>query len=279
MRDKRQLRIRDILLIQIIFFALLKFDSGIARTTGIYIEPETLSLITDILIIIICLRKIRLSKSRVNYLIKDFKDNIDIKEIIGRFLNSSVLNLGFALTIIGVFIFINIEVANDMLNTSSAQDMIHSGNIIINAISISIVAPIVEEIIYRKVLFKRLAEKTNTIIGLILSSLIFGLRHSTDSIVFATLLGVILCILYKKYENILVPMFLHFVNNLIATIFLLKPLLGESNKIITLTQQNAIIFLGVGIIASIMGIYFYIRYINKNKKYIKNIEKKAKELS
>lgn len=279
MRDKRQLRIRDILLIQIIFFALLKFDSVIARTTGIYIEPETLSLITDILIIIICLRKIRLSKSRINYLIKDFKDNVNIKEIIGRFLNSSVLNLGFGLTIIGVFIFINIDVANDMLNTSSAQDMIHNGNIIINAISIAIIAPIVEEIIYRKVLFKRLAEKTNTIIGLILSSLIFGLRHSTDSIVFATLLGVILCILYKKYENILVPMFLHFVNNLIATIFLLKPLLGESNKIITLTQQNAIIFLGVGITASIIGIYFYIRYINENKKYIKNIEKKAKELS
>nr|WP_286184224.1 CPBP family intramembrane glutamic endopeptidase [Clostridium sp. CCUG 7971] len=131
------------------------------------------------------------------------------------------------------------------------------------------IAPILEEIIYRKVIFIRLSKKTNKGIGLILSSIIFGLSHAKESMFFAILFGIVLCILYLKYENILVPIFLHFINNLMSTLILLGSLGKKSSGATTFVYQGSRSYLIFGSISTIIGLYFYIRYINKNKAYLK----------
>ncbi len=275
MKIKKEIRIRDLILIQVIVFILIviidvSLELLTLRWFSYRYSEDISTLLIDIMTLFMLMIMIRPSREYIKSLFKDYKKCLNIKEIIGRYINSSIINMGLSYLLIGAFIFINVNIANEILNTSSAQDMLYSGSIIINSISIVVIAPILEEIIYRKVIFKRLAKKTNVVIGIILSSIIFGLCHASDSMVFAILFGVILCVLYEKYNNILIPMSLHFFNNLMSTILLLTSGTQDSREVITLVQQDSYGFLIIGAIASIIGFYFYIRYIYKNRKYIVN---------
>lgn len=275
MKIKKEIRIRDLILIQVIVFILIviidvSLELLTLRWFSYRYSEDISTLLIDIMTLFMLMIMIRPSREYIKRLFKDYKKCLNIKEIIGRYINSSIINMGLSYLLIGAFIFINVNIANEILNTSSSQDMLYSGSIIINSISIVIIAPILEEIIYRKVIFKRLAKKTNVVIGIILSSIIFGLCHASDSMVFAILFGVILCVLYKKYNNILIPMSLHFFNNLMSTILLLTSGTQDNREVITLVQQDSYGFLIIGAIASIIGFYFYIRYIYKNRKYIAN---------
>lgn len=273
MRRRKEIKIREILFIEfIVFISLLIIDislefSPLQKIWSKY-SYDIISLSSDIIILSILIILIRPSKLYIKYLITDFKKKLNIKELFGRYINGSIINMGTNSLVIGVFILVNVQLANEILNTSSSKDMLYDGSMITNIISIVIMAPILEELIFRKILFKRLAKKTNATIGIILSSVIFGLLHATDSMLSAMLFGVILCILYIKYDNILIPMSLHFSNNLIATLLLLSQRQQDS-EVTMLTQQDSYMFIGIGIVITIIGLYFYIRYIIKNKSYIK----------
>ena len=98
--------------------------------------------------------------------------------------------------------------------------------------------PFTEEIIFRNVLFKRLSKKFNIYIGLIVSSIIFSalLMVGSPECHRIFLLGIINCILYVKYENILIPMFIYFINSLLYMIVSIS--FGEvGNKAIILTSM------------------------------------------
>lgn len=273
MRRRKEIKIREILFIEfIVFISLLIIDialefSPLQKIWSKY-SYDIISLSSDIIILSILILLIRPSKLYIKYLITDFKKKLNIKELFGRYINGSIINMGTNSLVIGVFILVNVQLANEILNTSSSKDMLYDGSMITNIISIVIMAPILEELIFRKILFKRLAKKTNATIGIILSSVIFGLLHATDSMLSAMLFGVILCILYIKYDNILIPMSLHFSNNLIATLLLLSQCQQDS-EVTMLTQQDSYMFIGIGIVITVIGLYFYIRYIIKNKSYIK----------
>lgn len=272
---KKEVRIRDIIGVVLLSAAIVMgLYLLLTFLIGIHIDNDIYTLAMGILIISILSIKIIPSKDHIKYLYTDFKNKLIFKEICGRYLNSLVINLGVEYFLVGIFILINADYANKILNSSSSKELLYTGNIIINCIKVVMIAPILEEIIYRKVIFMRLSKKTNINTGLILSSIIFGLSHAKDSMIFAVLFGAVLCILYLKYENILMPIFLHFINNLMSTLLLLVSLGNENSEVITFGHQDSITYLIFGAIASIIGLYFYIRYINKNKAYLK-IDKKV----
>lgn len=267
---KKEVRIRDVIGVIILSFAII-FGLYLLITflIGIHLDKDIYILALGIFMIFILSINIIQSKDHLNYMCRDFKNKVNLKEIGGRYLNSLVINLGIEYLIVGILILINASFANKILNTSSSKEMLYTGSIIINSIKVVMIAPILEEIIYRKVIFIRLSKKTNKGIGLILSSIIFGLSHAKDSMFFAILFGIVLCILYLKYENILVPIFLHFINNLMSTLILLASLGKKSSGATTFAYQGSKFYLIFGSIATIIGLYFYIRYINKNKSYLK----------
>lgn len=77
-----------------------------------------------------------------------------------------------------------------------------------------LIAPIVEEFLFRGVMLHRFTLKWGIRTAAFLSSFIFGILH-TD-IIGAFLFGLVMCILYIKTSTILVPIFCHILNNLIA---------------------------------------------------------------
>ncbi|MBE6512022.1 MAG: CPBP family intramembrane metalloprotease [Methanobrevibacter olleyae] len=99
--------------------------------------------------------------------------------------------------------------------TPSALDPL---SFILEVLSSIILAPIVEELFFRGVLFNRLKIRTGIIAAMIISSAIFAIGHEFGGITSAFLFGICMCIIYLKTDNILMTMSIHFLNNLVAVI-------------------------------------------------------------
>ncbi len=74
------------------------------------------------------------------------------------------------------------------------------------------------------------------------------------------LLGVVNCILYVKYENIIMPMLVY---SLDSTIGMLKiTFLGEiGNEAIVLTSKNMLLYSISGVVIFTIGIIFFVKFI------------------
>lgn len=81
-----------------------------------------------------------------------------------------------------------------------------------------ILAPILEELFFRKMLFSRLLKKYSFGISAIVTSILFAFIHIPNwlNLVPTFLFGIICCWIYVKTKNILYPILLHFAGNLIV---------------------------------------------------------------
>jgi uncharacterized protein len=78
-----------------------------------------------------------------------------------------------------------------------------------------ILAPLIEEVVFRGVLFPLFANRWSYSTGIIGSSLIFGFLHF--DFLGATLFSVLMCVLLMKTATLWIPIFVHFLNNTVAT--------------------------------------------------------------
>jgi hypothetical protein len=87
----------------------------------------------------------------------------------------------------------------------------------LTVILLVIIAPVVEEVFFRMVLFQRLSIRWGMGTGIAVSSFLFGLVHPFDW-VGAFVFGVAACVLYMRTRTIIVPIAVHALNNAIATV-------------------------------------------------------------
>ncbi|WP_331487257.1 CPBP family intramembrane glutamic endopeptidase [Macrococcoides caseolyticum] len=86
-------------------------------------------------------------------------------------------------------------------------------------------APIIEEFIFRYLLFRKDAEYPINIVTAIISSFVFGLVHGKDMILTIPLIinGLIYCLVYHKSNSIFVSIITHSIFNIfIFTILLIN---------------------------------------------------------
>ena len=133
----------------------------------------TLFLLILIITLIFGRVNIKLIKERYS----DFKNNVNIKEIISLVATQLLLSLGLSNLSTGIIAIIDKDKVLNMINDTS---MLPTNNVelILCFISIVILAPVLEEITFRKVLFIRLSRKLGFVISAVISSLIFGIGHN-----------------------------------------------------------------------------------------------------
>ena len=78
------------------------------------------------------------------------------------------------------------------------------------------ISPIFEELLFRGVMLNRFKLIMPLTISILLMSLLFAAMHTFGSITSAFVFSICMAILYLKTDNILVPIFAHFLNNLLA---------------------------------------------------------------
>lgn len=245
----------------IIFVIEIIDDSFLDKNTNV------VQLIIDCLFILYLFFKFGVNFRKLNKLIHDFIEKINIKEILNVVFTQILISLGTTLLILAIVCFIDLDMANSL---NSSGDDIFTNTVSVFILTV-ITAPILEELLFRVVIFKRLSRIFDVYIGMIFSSILFGILHVELAVVGAIIFGIANCILYLKYRNILIPMTVHFLNNFLVSIpTFLSSDSAASSDVELLSQSDASAYLILGAIVFIIGMILFIRFIVKNRKYIES---------
>ncbi|TYQ17685.1 UNVERIFIED_CONTAM: hypothetical protein Cloal_0043 [Acetivibrio alkalicellulosi] len=99
------------------------------------------------------------------------------------------------------------------------EELFKGGNTYLLLISIGILAPLLEEIVFRGLIFSELRKNTNIIITILIQALLFGIVHLNPvQSTYAFFLGIFLGFLYVWTKSIWAPVIVHIVFNSFSVI-------------------------------------------------------------
>ncbi|MBE6017158.1 MAG: CPBP family intramembrane metalloprotease [Lachnospiraceae bacterium] len=92
--------------------------------------------------------------------------------------------------------------------------------VIITVIKTVILAPIAEELTFRGLIFRRMEAYTSFWPAALVSSALFALYHmNLLQGIYAFIYGIVLCLIYRKFRNILAPLIMHAAANAFTLVF------------------------------------------------------------
>lgn len=190
----------------------------------------------------------------------DFKDSVReifSKEYKNEVLYLFILNLFFGFFVLALFGSLD-STFSQGLHLSSDTGL----NLLLSVISTVILGPVVEEIIFRGIIFNKLNCRINVLYAVLITSLLFSAFHGFGRLLVTFIFSMCICILYLKTENILIPIFIHFLNNLVATI------LTDFAHIEPVVSSVPVSYLML-VISTVSGILM-IKYIYDNSRFLKS---------
>lgn len=117
---------------------------------------------------------------------------------------------------------LGIEMGSD--NTQQILNLIEAFPIVV--LISSIIGPILEEIVFRKIIFGTLHKKLNFFLSALISSVIFAFAHAEpDHLLLYSAMGFTFAYLYVKTNRIIVPIFAHVAMN--TFVFLVQSVFKE----------------------------------------------------
>lgn len=134
---------------------------------------------------------------------------------------------------------------------STVSENFLSNPLLFQILTLCIVAPVIEEIVFRGMMYDRLCEYTKEENAILLSALIFGIYHGNlTQGIYAGLLGIFLCIARERCHTMTAPVLLHMSCNTTAFIMMYLPVCEKINnvllsKIIIMLLE----FIGMGVFA------------------------------
>lgn len=143
------------------------------------------------------------------------------------------------------------------------NEIFSNGSFTVELLDVVIVTPIVEEIIFRGLIHTRLRSALPKAAAIAISSVIFGLAHGNVlGFIYAGALGVILALVFEKYDSIIPPMLIHAGFN-------------GASYLLDLLPNNLLIILGIYFI-SIALMVAIIYYMIHKKAGTHNIEQEPR---
>lgn len=164
----------------------------------------------------------------------------------------------------GIGSLIQHEVANPI------NDVINNSGLVANLIIITTIAPIFEELIFRKLLIDRTIKYGGTI-SILLSGLLFAFFHGNlNQFFYAFLLGGFFAIIYIKTGQIKYTIGLHMIINFIGSVvslFVSQPLMDLANgSVISPTSTfGVILYILITLGLTVMGLIYSIKYFDKSQ--------------
>lgn len=112
-------------------------------------------------------------------------------------------------------------------------------------IVVSVIGPILEELVFRKVIFGELYKRTNFLLAAFVSSLIFAVVHTdfTHLLVYF-MMGLVFSFLYVQTKRIIVPIFAHVAMNSIVVMIQFVYQSPELQELLEQFQQLQFIIFG-----------------------------------
>lgn len=121
---------------------------------------------------------------------------------------------------IGVNVLISISGIAALSNVyDEVSQILYSGGVALELLSAALAAPVVEELLFRGIIYKRLRDYLNPLASMLISAAVFGLFHGNlVQFVYAFIIGCMLAYTYEKLKTIAAPVLFHISANLIAVL-------------------------------------------------------------
>ncbi|AEB74786.1 CAAX protease [Clostridium botulinum] len=230
------------------------------------INGNLLGIINEVLLITYIIYRLNHNNFKLKEAVIDFKNKPQFKDSLIIFILHAILALTAALGIAYIIYKINPELTKKMLNDKIIEN---NGAVYDNIYAFIlgvILAPIMEELIFRGIMFNRLKMRWGAGPAIIISSIIFGMLHMDLAIIGAVLFGIMMCILYMKTRNIITTMTVHFINNLIFISMSIGKQenisQGDITEIISIGKIALILFA----VSSVISIYYIVKNWPKKEK-------------
>lgn len=147
---------------------------------------------------------------------------------------------------------------------TDTQQIIEGGGFLIQFLTAGIVAPIVEELIFRGLVYRRTKKMTGTIAAAILSAALFGVFHGNwVQAPYAFIIGIVTVFVYEKFKSIVAPIMLHMSANILSVLIMTMTSSDtptvDSLNIDTLSYVSSlIIFIFItGVLAAVFGVIIW----------------------
>lgn len=205
----------DVLLPIVVYVLITMFVAGMTSTIGYFLSLEiniilataVASAITSIVLFPIYLRN---AKER-HYYINKFELR-NIKYIFG---------IGISLCLFFNLLLILLNIIQNDLDAARVSESIMELNPIFAFLSVIIVVPFCEELIFRALIFKNLEYRYNYYVGAIVSSILFALMHGNISQgIYAFFIGFMLCYTYNRFGGFKYTYLLHLIMNFSSLFFM-----------------------------------------------------------
>lgn len=117
-----------------------------------------------------------------------------------------------------VSILMNLLSASDYFS-NQVQNSLFESSYWIQFISLGIIAPVTEEVIFRGLVYQRLKRHLNTSVAVVLAAGIFAVYHGNMmQIVFAFPMALAIIWCYERWKSLAVPIIFHAAGNLFAVV-------------------------------------------------------------
>lgn len=147
---------------------------------------------------------------------------------------------------------------------TDTQQIIEGGGFLIQLLTAGIVAPIVEELIFRGLVYRRTKKMTGTIAAAIFSAALFGVFHGNwVQAPYAFIIGIVAVFVYEKFKSIVAPIMLHMSANILSVLIMTlassdTPTVDSLNIDTLSYVSSLIIFIFItGVLAAVFGVIIW----------------------
>lgn len=125
---------------------------------------------------------------------------------------------------------------------------LYSGGVLLEIITVGILGPICEELIFRGLMFRRMCEYTKPVIAVIASALVFAIYHGNIvQGVYAFVLGIVMAVCYQRFQTLWASIVIHVAANItsvcLTEISWIGNILEKTNVLIVATIVTTIVWI------------------------------------
>ncbi len=121
-----------------------------------------------------------------------------------------------------------------------------------------VLVPIVEELIFRGLVFRRMRTYLIPSLAAVISAILFGIYHmNLLQFIYATCLGLLLAYVYEEFRTIIAPILLHAAANSFSIFISANTSVAE---LISGTDTRYFVTMGVSLVGTILGAFLVYRF-------------------
>ena len=147
------------------------------------------------------------------------KDQLFVAKEISKvkYIYASVMSVAFTVGLNNILLLTNIAEYSDAYQESA--ELLYMPSLGVQLLCLGVIYPVMEELIFRGVVYKRMRANTMAGIAMFSSAIFFGLYHGNSvQFVYGTFSGVMLAYFCEKFSTIKAPILAHVLMNITAVI-------------------------------------------------------------